>query len=780
MNRKLITTILTCFLVQASFSQQLTQSIRGRITDIDSKVPTIGASVIVIGSDPFIGATTDLDGYFKLKDVPLGRVAIEITYIGYEKRIIPNILVTSGKEVFLTVELAESVNELETFEVVGNDEKGQPLNEMALISSRQFSTDETKRYAGTLNDPARMAGNFAGVSSNAEGNNDIIVRGNSPRGVLWRLEGIEIPNPNHFADEGATGGPINALNSKMLSNSEFLTGAFAPEYGNALSGVFDIQLREGNNEKREYSLGVGVLGTDISLEGPLKKGGRASYLANYRYSSLGILDDMGVVDFDGVPKYQDASFNVYLPTKKAGIFKLFGLAGTSQILVTESFSDESDSIVNKGDHSAHLLFTGLSHSYIFNEHTYLTSSLSFSNNGSGHKMDQRISQDAYQLDGSAQLEKYNVKLATTLNKKINAKNKLTAGVIYTDLRYTFDFVDRNPNNELETIYDVAERTSYLQFHTSWKYRINEDATLVTGVHYLRFNLNNTHSVEPRIGFSYKVTPNQTFTAGFGMHSKIESLLDYTTNVTDINGNTTQPNYNLELPKSNHYVVGYDYQFSENTHVKAEVYYQNLYDAPVENLTTSYYSTINQSEWSANKELISAGEGRNYGVELTLERYFHKNFFYLLTGSIYDTEYKTLANTWIKSRYNGKYTANVLMGKEVRVGKASKNKALITSVKVGLQGGNRYNPIDLNASLAAGETVYIDKVYSQKGDDVFYINLALAYRVSRKKTTHEVKLEFLNLTNNQAKVSEYYNNSTRKIEVSNQLPMFPNIMYTLSF
>tara|TARA_B100000809_G_scaffold261243_1_gene309754 strand:+ start:5480 stop:7825 length:2346 start_codon:yes stop_codon:yes gene_type:complete len=761
-------------------AQEITQSIRGRIVDVDSEVPAIGATVVIQESDPFNGAATDIDGYFKLVNVPLGRVTLEITYIGYEKKIIPNVLVTSAKEVFLTVAIVESVNEMETFVVTGNNKHDEPIDEMAIISSRTFSTEETKRYAGSLNDPARMASNFAGVSSNAEGSNDIVVRGNSPRGILWRMEGIEIPNPNHFADEGASGGPINVLNSKMLSNSGFLTGAFAPEYGNATSGVFDIKLRQGNNEQREYSFGLGVYGADIALEGPIKKGGKASYLVNYRYSSLGILDDLGVVDFNGVPKYQDVSFNFYLPTKKAGIFKLFGMGGISNIAVEETFDVDNDSLVGKGDHGAHLGFVGLSHSYIFNAKTYLKSSLSLGNNGSDHTMERRISDNEYQLDGIAKFEKYNLKAATSLNKKLNAKNKITAGAIYTDMTYTFDFSDRQLNNEFEPIYDVSENAAYMQFHSTWKHRFNENVTLVAGAHYLQFNLNNSYSVEPRVGLSYKVKPNQTLSVGVGVHSKIESLLDYTTNITDTFGNTYQPNKDLQLPKSNHYVLGYDFQFSENAHIKAEVYYQYLYDVPVENNSNSTYSTINQSEWSANKDLVNEGNGRNYGLELTIERYFADNFYYLLTGSFYESEYKTLNDKWIKTRFNGNYNGNFLLGKEFRVGKAEKNKSLLLSVKVGLQGGNRYNPIDLDQSIIDGETAYVDEVYSEKGDDVFYANIAGSYRVNRKKTSHEFKLEFTNLTNNKAKVTEYYNDNNRKIEVGYQLPMIPNIMYILSF
>lgn len=166
---------------------------------------------------------------------------------------------------------------------------------------------------------------FAGIINEGSGNNDIIVRGNNPRFIQWRLEDIEIPNPNHFAIEGLTGGPINALNSQMLANSSFYSGAFASQYGNALSGIFDMKLRKGNDEKQEYSFSLGVLGLDFTAEGPISRKNKSSYLVNYRYSTLSLLDDIGLVDFGGVPRYQDLSFKFYFPTENSGIFTLFGL-----------------------------------------------------------------------------------------------------------------------------------------------------------------------------------------------------------------------------------------------------------------------------------------------------------------------------------------------------------------------------------------------------------------------------------------------------------------------
>ena len=335
--------ILLLFTLSYSFGQtNLTQTIKGKVVDVDSGSPVIGASVIIMDSNPLQGATTDVEGFFRIENVAVGRVNIQVTYVGYEPKYISNLEVNTGKEVFVGIEIQEAVTELNEIVIRAEDKQNQTLNEMSLVDIKGFSVEETKRYAGSLNDPARMAANFAGVSNSPTGNNDIVVRGNSPMGVLWRLEGIEIPNPNHFAGEGASGGPINALNSSMLANSDFLSGAFSPNYGNVSSAVLDMNLRQGNADNREYDVSAGVLGVDLTLEGPFAKDKPASYLINGRYSSLELLDNLGLVDFGGVPKYKDLSYKFHIPSKSAGTFTLFGLMGKSNISLDSAHIRESD------------------------------------------------------------------------------------------------------------------------------------------------------------------------------------------------------------------------------------------------------------------------------------------------------------------------------------------------------------------------------------------------------------------------------------------------------
>jgi len=783
-NQMKYTLILLTLMSWISVSaQDLTQTIRGKITDQDSKTPLPGVNVIIMGSDPILGASTDIDGEFRIERVPLGRVDLKLSYVGYEERYMSNILVTSGKEVVLSVEMRESLTTMDEVVIKANKDKSEIANEMALVSARGFTVEETKRYAGSLNDPARMVSGYAGVSGDASGNNFIVVRGNSPKGIQWRLEGIEIPNPNHFSDEGTTGGPINALNSTMLSDSEFYTGAFAPEYGNALSGVFDMKLRKGNNEQREYSVSVGVLGTEASAEGPFKKGGKSSFLLNYRYSTLALLDEISLLDFDGVPKYQDLSFKLNFPTKSFGTFSVFGLGGKSSILEKEYEDEEEEILAEQGDYQADLGVAGITQYWSFGEKTYLQNSVTVSQNGSGYLGHEPNGSGDLMETGDAHLDKKTIKGSTTLNHKLNARHNLQTGLIYT--HHTFDFYNKYLDEETDgyvTDQNIDGSAGHYQGFVSWKYRATEDLSFVSGFHAHGTTLNDNLLFEPRVSARWQMTPTQSLTAGFGIHGKMESLTNYYSIITDDEGDTSKPNTDIGFSKARHYVIGYENKLGANLLLKLEAYYQDLYDIPVENLSTSSYSLINQVEWFTDRRLVNQGTGSNIGMELTLERYFADNYFFLVTASLYDSKYKALDGVERDSRFNGNYTGNVLFGKEFELSsREGKKKVLGINTKVSLLGARRYTPIDLEASIAQDKTVRNEELaYSKRGDDVFMANLAITYRVDRKKTSQELKLDIQNVTNNDALIEPYYDSSTNEIDYWNQLPMLPVLMYTLYF
>jgi hypothetical protein len=785
MKKNCIFLLLILFLAlstKAETNRLSEQTVRGKVIDQDSKSPIIGASVIIVGSNPIMGTSTDLDGNFRIEKVPVGRIELQISYLGYEKKSIPNIVVGSGKEPVLTIEIIESIVKLEDIVVTGQRRKQEALNEMATVSAKVFTVEETKRYAGTFNDPARMVSAFAGVTGDPSGNNDIIVRGNSPKGILWNLEGVEIPNPNHFANEGASGGPINALNGAMLANSDFFSGAFAPEYGNAYSGVFDMKLRTGNNEKQEYSLSGGALGFDGTIEGPIKEGYGGSYLVNYRYSSLGLLDDLGIVDFFGVPKYQDISFKINLPTQNAGSFSIFGLGGLSSIDQKDFDETNEDYVQRTSYFEANLGVVGLSHSYPFNDKTYIKNTVSVA--GTQNFSDYYTRNEGSELFLAYQ-DKFtnsNAKFSSTINSKINNRHRIKAGIIYTKLNYNiFSEYDLVGDGIFTPMQNSDGNAGQLQAFANWKYRLTDDVTLISGLHYMHFLLNNSVSIEPRMGMEYRANSAQSFTLGFGVHSKVENLSTYNAIVESSEGDYSTPNKNLDLGKALHMVAGYKHQFSQNLHLKTEVYYQYLYDVAVENDPTSPFVLNNEMSGYVNIDLVNKGTGRNYGLELTLERFYANRFYFLATTSLFESKFTALDGVERNSAFNGNYASNLLIGKEFPIGDRSKNRSIALNSRITFTGGAYYTPIDLEASIESGDTEYfMDQYLDVKADDVFRADLSVSYRRDRKRTTHEFKIDVQNVTNHQAVVYEYYDESEKAIEKGYQWTIFPNVIYTIQF
>ncbi|MFZ1694869.1 MAG: TonB-dependent receptor [Flavobacteriales bacterium] len=779
---RIISLIATALCLGTAMAQSHTQTVRGAVLATDTHEPLIGATVVVVGSEPLIGNTTDLDGRFTLSNVPVGRIALQVRMVGYEEQVLTNLLVNSAKELVVDVRMQESLVQLQEAVVSGRKGHGEVRNDMATMSTRKISVEETSRMAGGINDPARMVTAFPGVAGDPTGNNTIIVRGNSPKGVLWRLEGMEIPNPNHFTDDGTTGGPINVLNSDMIDDSDFYTGAFAAEYGNVTSAVFDMKLRDGNDRKREYTLKAGVLGTDLTAEGPLPGVEGGSYIANFRYSSLALLDQAGIVDYQGVPKYTDAAFKLKVPAGNAGTFSLFGLGGQSNIQ-QEDRGVLEDTLFSASDFGSRMGVIGLTHTRLLNSNNFIYTTVSLSGNAS------RTDFQETDLPGEMPLEqryaddlgRWTWRLSSTLNTRINAAHKLRSGVIVTQdnfrmLSDTWDIEDQRTERQL----DRTGQATAVQAFSSWKWRWSEQWSMTTGVHVLHYALNGETSVEPRWALQYRPSSVQAFTVGGGMHSRMEGTMTYLAQATDADGRTYRPNEDLGLTRAAHAVLGYERMLAEDLQVKAELYYQHLYGQPVENDPASSFWLGNWDGWFTTRSLVNEGRGYNAGVELSAEKFFTRGWHGLATLTVFEAKYRTLSGEWYNSRWNLGAVGNVLAGKEWKIGKADKNKVLTTGARYSVQGGQWQTPLDAEASIAAGYELESTALMSFKGDPIHKLDLVLAYRVGRAKVSHEFKADVQNVLNAQTVVYSYYNSSTKRIEGVSQLAILPVMGYTLRF
>lgn len=765
--RKLYTTILCCLALTLSAVAQYKQTIKGTITDKESKIPLVGVSVSVIDVEPVQGTVTNTEGEFIIKDVSVGKHTIQLSYLGYNSVTMQGVLVTSAKEVILNVEMEESANKLD--EVVIKDRR-EHINEMALISTRTFDVQETERYAGSRADPARMASNFAGVVGADDSRNDIVIRGNSPQGVLWRLEDIDIPNPNHFAVSGTSGGPVTILNNKTLANSDFFTGAFPSEYGNSTAGVFDLKMRNGNTDRYEVTGQLGFLGTELAAEGPISRKQKSSFLFTYRYSTLKLFEGLNIkIGTNSVPSYQDGAMKLNFPMGKKANLSFFGIGGTSKIdLIVSNLTEQPEELYGESDRdqyfSTNTGVLGTSFSYIINSTTYSKITIAQTATDVRATHDKVFRAPDFSVDSLKYILGYRFLTNATvahwyLNKKLNSRNTLKGGIIAN--YYNLDLVDssRQYPPTLQTWQhrlNYQGNTTLLQAYLQYKYRPSDAITITAGLHGQYLTHNGSKALEPRVGLRYTATSNNIFTIGYGLHSQLQPLYQYFTALPQ-NSVNAMHNYNVDFTRSHHSVAGFEHIFSRVLRLRSEVYYQYLYNVPIEQRMGSSFSGLNQGSNFSRlfpDTLVNAGTGYNYGLELTIEKSFSDNYYIMLSGAVFDSKAKGNDGVYRNTDYNSHFAANLLTGYEYKLGK---NSVLLTGLKITYAGGRRYSPPDVAASNIEGDLIVIDSLRNTlQFKNYFRADIKLGVRINRKKVTHEIAIDLVNIMNTKNILSNTYN------------------------
>jgi hypothetical protein len=780
---------LGCSLLFAAGLLAQTQTVKGLIVDAQSELPLIGVSVEWIsGGDQYTGTITDLDGYFTLENIPIGRQAFRFSYIGYETVTLPNVLLTAGKQVQLDVSLTESVYQMDEVVVTATTEKDKANNEMATVSARNFSLEEVTRFSGGRNDVSRLAANFAGVNVADDSRNDIVIRGNSPTGVLWQLEGIPIPNPNHFSTLGTTGGPVSAINPNLLRNSDFLTSAFPGEYGNALAGVFDVGFRKGNRDQFEFTAQLAAFsGLEAMAEGPIGKNGGA-FLASYRYSFVELAEYAGL-DFgtQATPRYNDLNFRVDLPRTSFGTFTLFGIAGRSNIDFIGEELNEDDFFFDPGSNSyvtSDLAVVGVSHRLVLGDRAYLHTSLAGSHSGNTFR-DEELTDGESPRDITDLEDRNNrVTLKSVLNQKLNARWSLRSGLLLEQYQLSAFLQDRAQTPDWQTIRDYDGTLFLGQVFSQVRYRFLPKWTVQAGLHAQYLDLNNSQALEPRGSLEWQATSKGRFSLGYGLHHQMQPLPMYFITTRFADGSAAETNRDLDFTQAQHMVLGYDHKLGEQWRLKTEVYHQWLEDVPVETAPSSF-SVLNVGANFAFPEvdsLINAGSGRNYGVEMTVEKFFSQGYYFLLTGSLFDSKYTGSDGVERNTAFNNTYTANLLIGKEFRFGKQQQN-TFTADLRVATAGGRYRTPIDLEASALAGQEILNeDEAFSIRQEAYFRLDLKLGYRLNslNRKFSQQFFLDFQNLTGRKNIFTYRYNADRNEVFPVYQIGFFPDVMWRIQF
>lgn len=796
-----IATIFLITFINLSLAQEVVQHVKGQIIDQHSELPLIGATIQLISSTETIAAVTDADGNFAIYDIPIGRHAFEVSYLGFEKVVIPNVDIGAGKEVILNIEMIESLVKLDEVTIIGTVDKDRSINDMATISARQFSMEEVNRFSGGRSDVGRLAGNFAGVSTADDSRNDIVIRGNSPTGLLWRLEGIPIPSPNHFSTVGTTGGPVSALNTNFLKNSDFMTSAFPAEYGNAISGVFDIGFRNGNKDKMEYMFQLGaVTGIEGMIEGPLSKKGGGSFVVGYRYSFLGIAQAVGLdVGTNATPNYSDLSFKLDFGKSPLGNFSLFGIYGISDIEFLHNEVDETDLFAaDDEDSRADSKFgvVGLKHNFLIDDKSYVRTVLGYSGNNVIFGRDRYYNQDTPQEvlspfvradDGLRRIS-----LSSFYNKKHSSRLNTRVGFLAERVNVLLDQVsgefgvDENQDGifDLLSVYSFDESTITVQPYVQTQYRIDEKWTFNAGIHGMYYDLNEDFAVEPRLALNWQASPKHRLSIGYGLHHQSQPLPIQlvTSKESDI---ITNPNIDLGFTRSHQFVIAHDFKMNASWRSKIEVYYQDLSNVPVDEVSSTFSILNVGADFGFPIDigkLLNEGSGSNRGVELTIEKFFNRGFYLLATGSLFESKYVASDGIERNTAFNNQYVGNFLVGKEFNWGKQKRHRFTIDT-KVTTAGGRYYTPVDLAASMINEIEVFdTSRAFSEQYDNYFRWDIKFGVKLNsaKRKFSQSLHFDIQNVTNRENIFSKSYNRVTNQVNDIFQIGFFPNFMYKIEF
>ncbi|MBP9069951.1 MAG: TonB-dependent receptor [Bacteroidia bacterium] len=781
--------IISVFVFLSFKTQTLTQNIKGTIVDKQSQATLPGAVVQLMDSTKKY-AVADENGFFRIEKVPIGRQNIKITYTGYKQKQV-TVILNSGKETVINIELEENVIQGQEIEIIVEQDKTKTNNKMSTVSSRVFSSEEAGRYAGSRNDPARMAANFAGVSGANDSRNDIIVRGNSPLGVLWRLNGLDIPNPNHFGNSGSTGGPISILNNNSLDNSDFMTGAFAADYANATAGVFDLKMRDGNNEKHEFMSQIGFNGFELGAEGPFNKKKNATYLVNYRYSTLSVFKALNI-DFGtgaAVPQYQDLTFKTDFKTK-VGKFSFWGIGGLSYIALLDKDKVKGKDLYGYSARDTYFRSnigsSGVTHVILFKNNAYLKTNIGISgqyNNIIADRIDTNFAtpgnkKPEYRSTSQNIIYSFN----TIYNKKMNSKNFVNGGVFF-DL-YNSLLVDSTDitfgYNTFKVLRDYKGVSSMARAFFQWQHKFTDKLMLNTGASSQYFLLNSKYSVEPRLGLKYSISDKQSLSLGGGMHSQLQPLYVYFASETDSNGVRTETNKDLDFTRAVHGVIAHDVSFNNSFRLKTELYYQYIYNAPVDKMPSTFSALNLGADFNSPNvvNLVSKGEGYNYGVELTLEKFYSKGYYFLFTTSIFESKYKASDGILRNTAFNGNYVVNLLGGKEFKL---NQRATLTLDVRGTYAGGKRYVPVDLAASIAYGDEVRdYTQAYLKRYPDYFRMDVKPGFKLNTKRLTHEWSVDIQNISKHKNIFQQSYDLTDKSLKTDYQLIFFVIPQYRILF
>lgn len=745
----------------------------GQVVDGGSGRPVLGASVFLVPGNISLTASTDSAGYFRIAAIPVGHYALRATAVGFDTLEVPELWLRTGKQSRERMELTPSTALLGSV-TVSPMAREQP----SPLGVRPFTVEQSLRWPATFLDPGRLVAALPGVVNANDQADHLIIRGNSPNANVWTLQGVEIVNPSHTGNAGTasdlptlSGGGVNILSAQMLGTSQLLTGVLPMANGNAMGGVLDMHLRNGNAREQEWTVQAGLLGLDLSTEGPIGKSGRSSYLANYRYSTVGILGALGVDLGDEAINFQDLSFHVALGVGKRGEAHLFGLGGNSSNIfeaVHDTMQWEVDKDSRNIDYSSGMGAVGGSIRVPVGKRSMLTSTIAIS------EIDQERTEERLLPDYSTDTL-YDVELS---ERKLSGMAQVD-GAVGARFHYTVggSAMQRRVNTTLDP--DLSGWLLRPWLSGRWNFSERLQATL--GLGWSWFTFNDDHAPEPRATLEWRMRHNRKLALAYGLRSQLPEWQVMRVGIAGALDN----NAGIGLTRAQDVVLGYDHPLNDRLWFHAEAYYQQLLQVPVLNSAfrdarLNVFSLVNTWDEPVPYPLSSTGTATNGGVELSVRHGFANNFFYHANVSLYGSKYTDATGSTEDSRWDGNYIVNLFGGKEFKKVKEDRVRTWGVSGRLNLSGGPRGIPVNVRLSQAVGSTAYDGSLWSEQLGTCYRIDLRIYLKKDRKGRTGMWSIDLQNVTNAQNPSFHYFDGRMGEVVTKYQLGIIPNLSYRIEF
>lgn len=729
-------------------------SILGSLVDDGSNNSLSYSITVQLKGDTNYVVASDSLGFFIFKDIKLGTYTLDIDDDFFE-RYTTSVLLESGNQLKMLIKLKERVHKLADVVI-----ESPYYNPYKVTSNYNFSAGDFRKTSATLGDPGRIVQILPGVIPSSNGSNGISIRGNNPYNNNWYLDDIEIPNPNHFGGFGATSGFLGIFNESNLSGFDFYTGGYPAMYANSNAGIFDLRMKKGNKLKRESFAKVNFLGISAGTEGYFKKGKQATYLLTGRIFDTRVVNLTKMLEGKDliIPRFQDYSYKINLPINKKLDLSFFGFGASNNLQSIYSVYNETT--------NNQVLCNNFSTTYSINTNSQLKAIVQLSNTRFDYSYLVRKT-SGYEKTQKEDIIRSNI----YFQHKFNAKLRIRIGYqgAFTGYKY------KRTSLPLSNFDRDSARDNYDIGYLNLNWRLTSKSLLTLGINNLYTKLLKRYSLEPKASITTQVSNGYKLSFSTGIYSKVPIAYGFE-NIK----NTPK------LMKTGQFIVSNEFQLDSGFTFKVEAYYQyywNVYyiNSIVNGVKNETVLNNPILEYSPNPINSNTTTGRNFGIEVFMNKSFKRNYHLVFSGSLFDSRFKNSEGKLLNTIFNNRFNFVASLDKEYLRKKSYGIKVVNISCKTLYYGGYYAIPISLTTSQIYQDTYYdIRGIYSDKLPNNFRIDLGIQISYSRKRVKHELRFDIQNVSNHKNVVKRYYDPITDQVKATYQFPILPIIGYGIYF